>query len=210
MGTAGCPEVGSPPERVAYIGKGASAQGVPDDVVGQDHHLEVLALSSKQIMQYGRRINQSSPVVGDDGTCAARGLAISLRVYTHLQMSFVCGTLYKHRCPIDLIQSGPLKPEVHMRAFASMTRRDSRSVQNASTPFESRGLETTLRRASSQHREPQTTPRRASSKGRDSEEIDNPCLVEVLLIRPWLGPHTEGRTSNGGGADDRRTRDASE
>ena len=40
-----------------------------------------------------------------------------------------------------------LKRGVHMRAFAPMTRRDSRSVQNASTPFESRGLETTPRRA---------------------------------------------------------------
>ena len=76
-------------------------------------------------------------------------------------------------------------------------RWDSRSVLKASTPFESRGLETTLRRASSRHREPQTTPRRASSKGRDSEEIDNPCLVEVLLIRAWPGPPAELRMRKG-------------
>ena len=74
-----------------------------------------------------------------------------------------------------------------MRAFASMTRRDSRSVQNASTPFESRGLRP-------RHEGPGPTPRtpddatRGLIQGRDSEEIDNPCLVEVLPIRPLPRP----------------------
>ena len=61
--------------------------------------------------------------------------------------------------------------------------RNSRNILIASTTFESRGL----RR---RHAGPRPTPRtpdgatRGIIQGRDSEEIDDPCLVEVLLIRP--------------------------
>ena len=70
---------------------GRMGREAPDDVdrrggvaIGE---LEVPAVNSKQIIQYGRRIRLLSHVFDDDGTCAARVLALSLRTYTCVQMS---------------------------------------------------------------------------------------------------------------------------
>ena len=87
---------------------------------------------------------------------------------------------------------------------------NTRSVQNASTPFESRGLETTLRRASSRHREPRATPRRASSKVETRKRSMNPCLVEVPSD-PAIATAARGSAEGAReGAVDRRTRGAIE
>jgi len=75
----------------------------------------------------------------------------------------------------------------HITIATAETRRESRSVQNVSTPSESRGLRP-------RYEEPGPTPRtlddatKSLIQGRDSEEIDNPCLVQVLLIRPLPRP----------------------